>query len=180
MTPADRDEFASFAAAVAPRLRRTAYLMCGNWHSAEDRTHTTLTKLFASWNRIGQRDNLGGYATRTLLNTYLAERRRRQSSELPAANLPDRAAQVDSPEQRMDIMAALAGLPPKARAIVVLRYWSDLSIEQVAELLGCSAGNVKSQSARALERLRQLMGEDLTDSTAGPGESGHATTGVQP
>ncbi len=177
MTPADRDEFASFAAAAAPRLRRTAYLMCGNWHSAEDLTQITLTKLFASWNRIRRHDNLSNYATRTLLNAYLAERRRRSWTELPTADPPERAARIDCPEQRMDIMAALAELPPRARAVVVLRYWSDQSIEQVADLLGCSPGNVKSQSARALQRLRQLMGEDLTRSAGGPGP-GRAVTGV--
>jgi RNA polymerase sigma-70 factor (sigma-E family) len=179
MTPADRDEFAGFATAVAPRLRRTAYLMCGNWHTAEDLTQTTLTKLFASWGRIRRRDGLGAYALRTLVNAYRAERRRRWSGELPTAELPDRSGPADAPEQRMDLMAALAELPPKARAIVVLRYWSDLSIEQVAELLGCSAGNVKSQSARALQRLRQLIGEDLVRPAASAGEPGHATNGGQ-
>jgi RNA polymerase sigma-70 factor (sigma-E family) len=178
MTPADRDEFASFAAAIAPRLRRTAYLMCGNWHSAEDLTQTTLTKLFASWNRISRHDNLGGYATRTLLNAYLAERRRRPWSELPTADLPERAARTDSPEQRMDIMTALAELPPRARAVVVLRYWSDQSIEQVADLLGCSPGNVKSQSARALQRLRLLLGEELAEPDPDANEHSDATTGV--
>jgi RNA polymerase sigma-70 factor (sigma-E family) len=174
MTPADRDEFASFAAAVAPRLRRTGYLMCGNWHTAEDLTQTTLAKLFASWGRISRHDSLGAYATRTLLNTYLAEKRRRRSSEVLTAELPDRPAQDAGPEQRLDIMAALSGLPPRARAIVVLRYWSDQSIEQVADLMGCSPGNVKSQSARALQRLRLLLGEELAEpglSTVKPSET---------
>jgi RNA polymerase sigma-70 factor (sigma-E family) len=180
MTPADREEFASFATAVAPRLRRTAYLMCGNWHTAEDLTQTTLTRMFASWGRIMRRDGLSAYALQTLVNAYRAERRRRWSGELPTAELPEQSGPADAPEGRLDLMAALAELPPKARAIVVLRYWSDLSIDQVAELLGCSPGNVKSQSARALQRLRELIGEDLTGSAAGAGEPGHATTGGQP
>ncbi len=178
MTPADRDEFASFATAIAPRLRRTAYLMCGNWHSAEDLTQTTLTKLFASWSRISRHDALSAYAMRTLLNAYLAEKRRRRSGELPTAELPDQAALIDSPEQRMDIMAALAKLPPRARAIVVLRYWSDQSIDQVADLLACSPGNVKSQSARALHRLRFLLGEELAGPGSGADIRGDAITGI--
>jgi RNA polymerase sigma-70 factor (sigma-E family) len=178
MTPADRDEFASFATAIAPRLRRTAYLMCGNWHSAEDLTQTTLTKLFASWSRISRHDALSAYAMRTLLNAYLAEKRRRRSGELPTAQLPDQAAPADSPEQRMDIMAALAALPPQARAIVVLRYWSDQSIEQVADLLACSPGNVKSQSARALRRLRLLLDEEPARPGSGAEIPSDAITGI--
>ncbi len=178
MTPADREEFASFATAVAPRLRRTAYLMCGNWHTAEDLTQTTLTKLFASWDRIRRHEALSNYALRTLLNTYLAEKRRRRSRELPTADLPDRAVLTDSPEQRMDIMAALAKLSPRGRAIVVLRYWSDQSIEQVADLLACSPGNVKSQSTRTLQRLRLLLGEDLTELDTGSNVRSDAITGI--
>ncbi len=178
MTPADRERFASFATAVAPRLRRTAYLMCGNWHTAEDLAQTSLTKLFASWDRIKRHEALGNYALRTLLNTYLAEKRRRRSHELPTADLPDQVAPADSPERRMDVMAALAELPPRARAIVVLRYWSDQSIEQVADLLACSPGNVKSQSARALQRLRLLLGEDLAEPGLAADTRSDTTTGV--
>jgi RNA polymerase sigma-70 factor (sigma-E family) len=180
MTPADREEFASFATAVAPRLRRTAYLMCGNWHTAEDLAQTTLTKMFASWGRIRRHDGLSAYALKTLVNTYRAERRRRWSGELPMADLPEQSGPADATERRMDLMAALAELPPRARATVVLRYWSDLSVDQAAELLGCSPGNVKSQSARALQRLRDLMGEDLTGASAGAREPGHPTTEGQP
>jgi RNA polymerase sigma-70 factor (sigma-E family) len=178
MTPADRDEFARFAAAVAPRLRRTAYLMCGNWHTAEDLTQTTLTRLFASWVRINRRDELTGYAMRALLNAYLAEKRRRRSREVLIAEPTDRAAPAIAPEQRMDIMAALAALPPRARAIVVLRYWSDLSVEQVADLMGCSQGNVKSQSARALKRLRLLLGEEVAEPARGTAVPGDPVMGI--
>ncbi len=177
MTPADREEFANFATAVAPRLRRTAYLMCGNWHTAEDLAQTSLTKLFASWDRIKRHDALGNYALRTLLNTYLAEKRRPRWRELPTAELPDLVAPTDSPERRMDIMAALAELPPQARAVVVLRYWSDQSIQQVANLLACSPGNVKSQSTRALQRLRLLLGEELAEPGLGAGTR-EANTGT--
>ena len=75
------------------------------------------------------------------------------------ARLPDRAVPAPAPELRLVVLDALAALPPKARAVVVLRYWEDLSVEQVADLLGCSTGNVKSQSARALDKLRALLAD---------------------
>lgn len=99
------------------------------------------------------------YASRTLVNTYLADRRRRRSSELLSAWLPEPAAPAGTPELRMVILDALATLPPKARVVVVMRYWADMSVEQVADLLGCSAGNVKSQASRGLDKLRAVLGE---------------------
>jgi RNA polymerase sigma-70 factor (sigma-E family) len=164
MTTGD-DEFVRFAEAAFPRLRRTAFLLCGDWHAAEDLAQVTLTKVFASWHRIVRNDSAGAYATRTLLNAYLADSRRKRHTEVLAGNVPERAVDQPGPELRLDVMAAFATLPPKARAVVILRYWEDLSVEQAAEMMGCSAGTVKSQSARALDKLRALLGED----TGGPG-----------
>jgi RNA polymerase sigma-70 factor (sigma-E family) len=162
---AAEDEFIRFAEAVAPRLRRTAFLLCGDWHTAEDLAQTTLAKVFASWRRINRRDAVNAYATRTLLNTYLAESRKKRPGEVLAGQLPELQVDGPSPELRIAVLEALATLPPKARAVVVLRYWADQSIEQTAALLGCSPGNVKSQSARALDKLRLL----LDDVAAEPG-----------
>jgi RNA polymerase sigma-70 factor (sigma-E family) len=153
------EEFAEFAAAASPRLLRAAYLLCGNPHTAEDLAQTTLTKVFASWRRISQRDAAHAYATRTLVNTYLAEKRRKSSGEVITSDLPEPPIQQPSPESRIMVLAALATLPPKARVIVVMRYWADMSVEDVAQLLGCSTGNVKSQSSRALEKLRHVLTE---------------------
>jgi RNA polymerase sigma-70 factor (sigma-E family) len=162
VTMAD-DEFVEFAEAVAPRLRRTAFLLCGDWHTAEDLAQTTLAKVFASWRRIRNTDAVSAYAMRTLLNTYLAESRRKRSGELLTGRLPDRPVDSPSPELRMAVLAALATLPPKARAVVVLRYWADQSVEQTAALLGCTPGNVKSQSSRALDKLRVLLDDAATE-----------------
>jgi RNA polymerase sigma-70 factor (sigma-E family) len=140
------DDFIEFAEAASPRLRRTAYLLCGDWHTAEDLAQTALAKVFVSWRRINRRDAAYSYATRTLVNTYLADRRRKRPAELLTDRPPDRGAESPSPELRMAMVEALATLPPKSRAVVVLRYWADQSIEQVAATLGCSAGNVKSQT----------------------------------
>jgi RNA polymerase sigma-70 factor (sigma-E family) len=161
MTPPD--EFAEFAAATSARLRRTAFLLCGDWHTAEDLAQTTLTKLFMRWRRISRRDEAYAYAMRTLLNTYLADRRLKRNGELPTAQLPERPLVHQAPEVRIMVFDALAALPPSARAVVVLRYWADMSVEQVADLLGCSVGNVKSQSARGLEKLRPLLGDAAAD-----------------
>ncbi len=166
---ATEDEFIQFAEAVAPRLRRTAFLLCGDWHTAEDLAQTTLAKVFASWRRISNRDAVNAYAMRTLLNTYLSESRRKRPGELLTGRLPERPVEQPSPELRMAVLEALATLPPKARAVVVLRYWADQSIDQTAALLGCTPGNVKSQSARALEKLRVLLDDVATGAeTAAP------------
>jgi RNA polymerase sigma-70 factor (sigma-E family) len=153
------EDFVEFAASVTPRLRRTAYLLCGDWHTAEDLTQATLAKLFVAWRRIRRLAALDAYATRTLVNTYLADRRRKRVKEQPTGEVPDIPAEPDGPELRIAIMSVLATLPPGARAVVVMRYWADMSVDQVAAALGCSPGNVKSQSARALARLRPLLGE---------------------
>jgi len=164
------EEFIEFAAAASPRLRRTAFLLCGDWHIAEDLAQTTLAKVFGSWRRISRPDAANAYATRTLVNTYLAGRRRKRVDEVLTDTLPERPAEGQAPELRMVVLGALATLPPGARAVVVLRYWEDMSVGQVAALLGCSPGNVKSQSARALDKLRPLLG----DAPAGPGSPGRA------
>jgi RNA polymerase sigma-70 factor (sigma-E family) len=153
------EEFTEFAAGAAPRLRRTAFLLCGDWHAAEDLAQATLAKMFVSWRRIRRQDAVYAYASRTLVNTYLADRRRLRSRELLAGWLPEPPAPAGTPELRMVILGALATLPPKARVVVVMRYWADMSVEQVADLLGCSAGNVKSQAARGLGKLRAVLDE---------------------
>jgi RNA polymerase sigma-70 factor (sigma-E family) len=155
--------FIEFAAADAPRLRRTAYLLCGDWHAAQDLTQTTLVHVFVAWRRIRHADSAHAYAQRTLINNYLATRRRHSSGELVVAELDDQPAAADSTELRLVLLQALGTLSPRARAIVVLRYWEDRSIDQVATLVGCSAGNVKSQSARSLEKLRTYLGDSWHD-----------------
>jgi RNA polymerase sigma-70 factor (sigma-E family) len=153
------EEFTEFATGAAPRLRRTAFLLCGNWHTAEDLAQTTLVKMFVSWGRISRQDAVYAYANRTLVNTYLADRRGKRARELLMGWLPERPVELPTPEPRIVVLEALATLPPKARVVVVMRYWADLSVDQVADLLRCSPGNVKSQSARGLAKLRVLLGE---------------------
>jgi RNA polymerase sigma-70 factor (sigma-E family) len=157
------EEFVEFAEAVSPRLRRTAFLLCGDWCIAEDLVQTALANVFVAWRRIKQQDSAHAYATRTLVNAYLAGKRLKRPGEVLTARLPERPVEPAAPETRIVVLDALAALPPKGRAVVVLRYWADLSVEQVAAALGCSQGNVKSQSARALDKLRVLLGDAMAE-----------------
>jgi RNA polymerase sigma-70 factor (sigma-E family) len=175
------DEFVEFAVAVSPRLRRTAFLLCGDWHTAQDLTQATLAKVFVAWRRINRQDAAPAYAMRTLLNTFLAGRRRR-SGEVLTAEPPDLAADLPAPDLRLAVLEALATLPPSSRAVVVLRYWADMSVQETARVLGCSEGNVKSQSARALDKLRLQLGDAETEPgsvrpPAGPSGRGGAGHG---
>jgi RNA polymerase sigma-70 factor (sigma-E family) len=137
-----------------------AFLMCGNWHTAEDLAQTALAKVFASWPRIRRRDAVDAYATRTLVNTFLADRRLRRSGEILTDKLPERPASGPAPETRIMVLDALATLPPRSRAAVILRYWADLNVDQAAAVLGCSPGTVKSTTARALARLKDVLDSD--------------------
>jgi RNA polymerase sigma-70 factor (sigma-E family) len=162
VTPAE--EFVEFAEAMSPRLRRAAFLLCGDWHTAEDLAQTALEKVFVSWRRIRRQDAAHAYATRTLVNTYLAHKRLKRTGEVLTGWFPERPVQAAAPETRLMLLDALAALPPRGRAVVVLRYWADLSVEQVADMLGCPTGTVKSLSARALDNLRAALGEAMADS----------------
>ncbi len=171
------DEFEEFAEAASPQLRRTAFLLCGDWHTAEDLVQSALAKVFVAWRRIRRQDAAHSYATRTLLNCYLADRRRKRPVEVLTGQLPESAIAVPAPETRLVVLAALEALPARSRAVVVLRYWADLSIEDTAALLRCSPGNVRSQSTRALAKLRVALGDALseTSSPAGPSAGRHET-----
>jgi len=156
----DTTEFAEFASAASPRLRRMAFLLCGNWHTAEDLAQTALAKVFAAWPRIRRQEAVHAYATRTLVNTFLADRRLRRNGEILTDQLPEFPAGGPAPETRIVVLDALATLPPRSRATVILRYWADLNVEQAAAVLGCSPGTVKSTTSRALSRLKDVLGSD--------------------
>jgi RNA polymerase sigma-70 factor (sigma-E family) len=157
-TDADR-EFQQYMAARSPVLVRTAFLLTGDRHLAEDLAQTALTKVYASWRRVRKADDVDAYVRRVLVNANAGRFRKRRVAEQLTAALPDSVG-VDggisqsSVEQRSLLMAALAGLTPKQRAVVVLRYWEDMSERDVASVLGCSVGTVKSQASKALARLR--------------------------
>ncbi|WP_078897001.1 SigE family RNA polymerase sigma factor [Streptomyces sp. XY431] len=150
--------FEGFAATRWRRLVRTAYLLTGDYHEAEDVVQATLAKVFRSWSRISRLDEPDAYVHRALVNNNLSRHRRRRVRQLLVPVLPERAHSAGTGhrdvEERSVLLQALAELPPRQRAVVVLRYWEDMSEQQVAEVLGCSAGNVKSQASRGLAKLR--------------------------
>lgn len=158
-----QEEFTEFAVASAPRLRRAAFLLCGDWQTAEDLAQTTLAKVFISWRKVRRHDSAHAYATRTMVNSYLADKRLRRSMEILTDQLPDCPATLPPPETRIVVLDALATLPPRTRAVVMLRYWEDLSVDQAADVLGCSPGTVKTLSSRALDKLRAVLGDVMTD-----------------
>ncbi|HTJ32568.1 MAG TPA: SigE family RNA polymerase sigma factor [Dactylosporangium sp.] len=160
MTRADEEEFTEYARAAAARLRRTAFLLCHDWHLAQDFTQTALARLFVHWGHIQQRESPDAYARKVLLRVFLDHQRRASSREVVVERPADRPAPGGEPELRVTLLEALRRIPPRDRAILVLRYWEDQSIEAVADLLGVSEATVKTQSARGLARLRALLGAE--------------------
>ncbi len=152
-------DFEQYVAARRTSLRRTAYLLCGDWDRAEDVVQDALARLYVHWRRASRAGSVDAYARRTVVNAFLAEGRRPWRRERSTDTVPDTAYAdpTTTADSRDSLLHALAQLGPSQRAIVVLRYWDDLSIEETAEILGTSAGNVKSQAARGLAHLRQVL-----------------------
>ncbi|MBP2325514.1 RNA polymerase sigma-70 factor (sigma-E family) [Kibdelosporangium banguiense] len=138
------------------RLRRLAYAMCGDWHLAEDITQNTFIRLYQRWKRV-RPETADAYARRILTNVFLSGVPKRKREQAFAA-IPDEVApQGRNSEERLDIAAALRDLSPSQRAMVVLRFMEDLSIAEVAELMGVAQGTVKSQTSRGVEALRTAL-----------------------
>jgi RNA polymerase sigma-70 factor (sigma-E family) len=157
----DVSEFSDFVVARCRAMLRTAYLLTGDHGHAEDLVQTTLAKCFVAWPRLRARKAADAYVRKAMLNTYLSWRRKKSWHEIASDAPPDREG-ADSTEglaQRSDVMAALAGLPPRQRAVVVLRFYEDLGVDQVADQMGCSAGSIKRQTSVALSKLRHALGE---------------------
>ena len=159
----DRDGFEEFVHAAGDRIHRAAVLLCGDHHLAEDLTQTTFTKVYAAWPAVSGADSPIAYTRKVLLRTFLSHRRLRRSAEWPVQTVPETRAEEPDPGTRLDLLAALRRLPPPDRAVLVLRYWEDLSVARSAELLGIRETTCRARSARALARLRALL-PDLTDS----------------
>ncbi|MEY9859804.1 RNA polymerase sigma-70 factor (sigma-E family) [Catenulispora sp. GAS73] len=157
----NHEEFTEYATAAATRLRNVAYLMCHDWHQAQDLTQITLAKVFVNWSRIRRRDNVDVYARQILVREFLNGKRRFSSTERPTADVPELADRSDSADLRLTLLQALGSLSPNQRAVVVLRYWEDQSVEQVAALMRTTPGAVKSLAFRGLRELRVLLGGDF-------------------
>ncbi|MEV7329310.1 SigE family RNA polymerase sigma factor [Micromonospora sp. NPDC093244] len=159
------EEFRDFVAARSAALLRTAYLLTGDWATAEDLLQTALTKTYLAWKRLGGIEAVEPYARRVMVNTSTSWWRRRWHGERPTEVLPERAG-IDEIEQQLDrdlLWRHLKELPTRQRAVLVLRYYEDMSEAQTAAMLDISPGTVKSQASRALATLRRRMGSALPD-----------------
>jgi RNA polymerase sigma-70 factor (sigma-E family) len=152
----DEDEFVAFVHARSRDLRRTAFLLTGDWHGAEDVVQSALAKVYVAWPRI-DRATAVAYARQVVVRVFLDQRRRRASSELPMAVLPEAPAGEGLSDDRLVLLGALSALPAGQRAAVVLRYWGDMSVREVAAVLRIAPGTVKSQCSRGLASLRSAL-----------------------
>lgn len=150
--------FLAFAMERALPLHKVAYLLCGDWHLAHDLVQETLVKVYRNWPRVRQADSPDAYVRRILVNEVRRRRRRERAESVArfavAPAVPDMA---DDIARRDRVLRALLDLPLQQRATVVLRYLEGMSQSETAALLGCSEGTVKSQSSRALARLRKHL-----------------------
>jgi RNA polymerase sigma-70 factor (ECF subfamily) len=167
------EEFREFVAARSGALLRTAYLLVGDWATAEDLLQTALTKTYLAWKRMGAIEAVEPYTRRVLVNTATSWWRRRWHGERPTEVLPDRSGPDEHQQavERDAIWRHVRALPARQRAVLVLRYYEDLSEAQTAELLDISPGTVKSQTARALATLRRRLaaeGVERPDATPRP------------
>jgi RNA polymerase sigma-70 factor (sigma-E family) len=152
-------EFAEFTQARSTALRRTAFLLCGDWQRAEDIVQTALVKLYVSWHRVHRDGNVDAYVrtilTRTAIDEFRRAHRRRETlMDVP----PEVPARQSNSDDAIDVQRVLDQLPAGQRAVIVLRYWEDLSITETARTLRISEGTVKSQTAKALTSMRKLLG----------------------
>ncbi|MBT0773969.1 SigE family RNA polymerase sigma factor [Kineosporia sp. J2-2] len=170
------DEFRAFVRDHRAGLLRTAVLLtAGDRHLAEDLTQTTLTTLYVKWPVYRQARNPAAYVRRCMVNALIDEKRRPWRRERATDEVPEGALdnvylpydQIAADLRSEALYAALRDLPPRMRAVLVLRYFHDLSVEETAEALTCSTGTVKSQAKRALDKLRERMSDRLAPDTSG-------------
>jgi RNA polymerase sigma-70 factor (sigma-E family) len=153
--------FDAFAADVARPLFRTAWLLTGDWYLAEDLVQEALARMYRIW--PAPIDHPLAYARRILVRTFLSHRRRRSSSEQPTETLPEHGVHDSDAALRQTLLAALQTLSERDRAVLVLRYLADRSVEDVARDLGRSPGAIRVQSLRALAKLRAVLGDTELD-----------------
>ena len=156
-------EFSAFVHRRARRHLRTAVLLTGDWHTAEDLVQTCLVKLYRAWPRLDTGVDPDAYLRRMLINTRRSWWRVGCRREAPVASVPDRAGEADGQDRHAvaeSVRQALGALPARQRAALVLRFFEDLPVTEVAGLLGCSEGAVKTQTHRGIRKLRQLLGAE--------------------
>jgi RNA polymerase sigma-70 factor (sigma-E family) len=170
-------EFAEFMTARLPSLRRLALLLCQDWHRADDIVQAAFTRLYLHWGTAVSADS---YVRTILVREFIRDRRAGWARRVSLTDSPpDETATVPDRDGLMDLEAAVRSLPPRQRAVLVLRYYCDLNVDQSAEMLGCSTGTVKSQTAKALASLRRTLGP-YDDTLACPASPSHPSHGEVP
>lgn len=157
---ASRDDaaYVEFVAATQDRLRRTAFLMTGNWATAADITQEALVRLYVSWPKLERGGGLASYARQAVVSAAIDHHRRSSRRPQEAEAVADIAVVADGSDERAErdaLMTALRRIPPRQRACIVLRYFEDLSVAETARAMHCSEGNVKSQTAHGLAALKR-------------------------
>ncbi len=144
-------EFTEYIATRLTSLRRVAYLLCQDWDRADDLVQSAITKLYVHWGRARADGHADAYARAIVVREFLSERRSGWARRVTVGTpVPDISEPVTDRDAALDVRSALAGLPPGQRATLVLRFYCDLSVEESARVLGCTAGTVKSQTAKGL------------------------------
>jgi RNA polymerase sigma-70 factor (sigma-E family) len=157
--------FVEFAAARSAALFRTAWLLTGDWHHAEDLVQETLARLYPRWAKVAGADQPAAYAHTVLVRLFLSQRRRRSTREQPTDLLGRADGSVEDADTslRVTLLSALAQLERIDRVVLVLRYWEDLDAPRTAALVGMTPAAVRTRCSRALVRLREVLGDDLAD-----------------
>ena len=157
---AEEREYTEYVTARLPALRRLAYVLCGDIHRADDLVQQTITTLFVRWPKIRAVAHIDRYVRSMLVNSFIDERRLAWARVRLFREPPERAAPFDNGiEERSVLRSALAKVPRRQQAVLVLRFIYDLPVTEVAEMLGCSEGTVKSQTSHGLNALRKLLGD---------------------
>jgi RNA polymerase sigma-70 factor (sigma-E family) len=164
----DEQEFAEYFARRLDAVRRTAYLLCGDWHRADDLAQVAFVALHRRWRKVRDRGALDAYVRRTLVRAVIDESRRPWRRERFVNDMPEPPGAVQ-PEKGLDdtvvtremLLEGLRKVPPRQRAVLVLRYFEGLDVAATAEALKCSEGTVKSQAARGLAALRAALGSEV-------------------
>lgn len=160
------DEFSQYVSTHRPALRRFAFRLAADWYEADDLVQRTLIALHARWEGLDHRDKIAAYTHTVMVRLFISDRRSRRWSheilhEWPPEPEPVYDAGASSFDDRLLLLSALRSLAPRQRAVVLLRYWDDRSVEETAQALGCVGSTVRSQTARAMATLRSMLEPDL-------------------
>jgi RNA polymerase sigma-70 factor (sigma-E family) len=156
---ASRDaEFTEYALARLPALRRLAVVLCQDWQRADDLVQATITKIYVHWDKARAADHVDAYVRAVLVREFVHERRSSWAKRISlTGRMADRPAREVDHDAVLDLRGAVAALPPRQRAALVLRFYCDLNVDQSAQVLSCSPGTVKSQTAKAISTLRRAL-----------------------